>query len=778
MLKFEDATQLRLDRLFDVATIEEIEALIALYPEAMWRPLGNREKNYPAVNVGSDPGDALVERITNGQDALIERAMARAGFDAFGSPRQAVETLFGIPGGRLSNVKDTGRRDKLARDLSVTCRDSGDKKRPTIVVEDHGIGQHPEDFPKTLLSLNEGNKEMRHELIGAYGQGGASVFAYTPYSLFISRRDPDLLQANQRDEVGWTIVRFNELDENHKYGVYEFMVLPDGRGGYEIPRFNPADLPAGREGFVGCHFVATEYQIERYSDVVFHSHGSLWFMLNATLFDPIYPILIRDERQRAIKEDQKRALNGIVVSGNATRLIENKRKKVEYDNKFTMTLDAEGAALVRYFLIQDEGDAQRNWEVMENYIPRNLAVTITLNGQRQGTMRRDIFDKMGLMSIGRMLIVHVDCDGLSKRAKKELFSTTRDRIKDSPITKKLEQRIVHGLASDTQLRTLDRVRKEHALARQSEAEAKKIQEWLKDAINSLRAGLKQVFRKVISTDTEYQILGDQPLLDEVTEAPNPTGSPTEASQITEPPEIPTTLQVLNPTARIPVNGTGVVRLALNAPDEYVSPEPVAGTGRFTAQFTKGGALFEMTSYSALRGGVMRVTISANKGTPVGETGKVIFAVTRPDSLPLLAEAEVTTVDVPKARAKPAGTSTGQEQGPQVRPVDRQGWHELGLTDNVVTKVEYNPTDQTTTIYVFQEYPRLMNALQRKRVTPESLVRYQTKFVAAMALAAWLQHEEMKNLDSAPDQDARDAEIARATEVFLLTQFVTNDPSLE
>ncbi len=53
---------------------------------------------------------------------------------------------------------------------------------------------------------------------------------------------------------------------------------------------------------------------------------------------------------------------------------------------------------------------------------------------------------------------------------------------------------------------------------------------------------------------------------------------------------------------------------------------------------------------------------------------------------------------------------------------------------------YLPT-QVTTIYVYQEYPRPMDRLARARVSEEDQVKYQPKFVAAMALSAWLQHEQ-------------------------------------
>jgi hypothetical protein len=42
-----------------------------------WRAVGDRENNFGHINIGSDPGHALIERVTNAIDAIIEREAAR-----------------------------------------------------------------------------------------------------------------------------------------------------------------------------------------------------------------------------------------------------------------------------------------------------------------------------------------------------------------------------------------------------------------------------------------------------------------------------------------------------------------------------------------------------------------------------------------------------------------------------------------------------------------------------------------------------------------------------
>jgi len=73
----------------------------------VWLPLGEKEGNFGLVNIGSDPGFAFIERITNALDALIDGAARRAPpaiVAELSSPRAAVAALFAIPEGRTIHL--------------------------------------------------------------------------------------------------------------------------------------------------------------------------------------------------------------------------------------------------------------------------------------------------------------------------------------------------------------------------------------------------------------------------------------------------------------------------------------------------------------------------------------------------------------------------------------------------------------------------------------------------------------------------------------------------
>lgn len=767
-------------RLLHIENNRDVEAILAEVPHGAWKPVGGKPNNHAQVNILTDPADALVERVTNGIDAVIEREVFLRNRYDLQSPRQAAEELFGVPGGHVYNVADDATRNRLARNVIVTLGDSGTDKSPTVTVEDRGVGQHPSDFEQTLVSLNEDNKVKQLYLMGAYGWGGAGAYAFADkYAVLVSRRNPMLLASGQDDEVGWTVVRYNtrEDDPTAKVGVYEYLCLDEGGPDAVIPHAPAGALPSEWRDWSGTICTLVQYELARYSDPAWRPRGSLWLMFNAGLFDPVMPFLIRDQRPKAVKGNPRSSLEGLVINGTAAKLMWDADKAADKQlialrGSYTSRLPNEGGqAVIKYFVVAEKGNAKADWEPTSTYVAPEQAVTVTHNGQRQGSFRRELFERLELMTLAKFLIVQVDCDGLSWRAKRELFSTTRDRLKDSPLARTLREKLAEALQSDSELRELDRARKEAALARRSQAQAERIRKLLAKHMASLREGQAIVFKKVMSSNTELPILGDQPLLDE---APTSRAKATDEFGRPLPTEVayegePTVLSVLNPTVSVRAGGKAVVRIALDAPDGYITADG-GGRGKFTPLVTKGAEMFRVVGNSDLRAGVMRCTISAETAQP-GDRGRIVFTVTRPDALPLLAEADAVAVEPPKPRAKPAGKDKGPEEGPNVVPVGREDWATFGFDDKTVARVEGHASDPSmTTVYVNQDYPPLVNKLMRdKRSAGERMEMYRDKFIAAMALHAWLQNQQQDSDQILPPESI-DAELRRSAEIFLFAQF--------
>jgi hypothetical protein len=771
-------------RLLRASTTKDIEQLLAQLPNQDWKPLGGKPGNFAIVNIGSDPGDGLVEKVTNGIDAILEREALLAGRTDFENPRAAADALLGVPGGHVANVKDDGadrgKRRQLAQRLVVTLRDSGVEKQPTAVIEDQGIGQHPDDFAKTLVSLNEENKRNRLYLMGAYGWGGASAFGFTKYAVYVSRRDPRLLDAGQKDEVGWTIVRYNPLEDDltSKHGVYEFLSVIDG-GQAHIPWFDPDDLPADHRDWIGTNCTLVQYELSRYNDVVFRVRNSLWLLFNASLFDPIMPFLIRDERAKAIRA-RKDSSTEVTIGGNAARLAfdaskKQKNQRIAYSGSWVGRMDDGSTAVINYYLVEETGEYSKDRDPIWTYVPPEQAVTITHNGQRQSSYRRELFEKLNLLSLTRFLIVHVDCDNLSKRDKRELFSTTRDRLKDNPVAKLLLNMVSNALGSDAELRGLEAKRKQRALERRSQDQIDRINKMLEKAIQGLHEGKQMAFRKVVSANQNLVVLGDQLLVDETPQAAAQKREQLDVAKLPPPTGEPTQLSVVNPIVRIPAGGKAVVRLWLDASDGYIStgdtPSEGGPSGKFVGIVTKGQGIFRIDGYSPLRDQTMRCTVSAEGATP-GDRGRVVFTVTRANELPLLAEAELEAVEPPIKRVKPDSKQPGKQNGPDVVPVHRDDWASMNFDESTVARVvQPNAEQQLTQVFVNWDYPALNSrVIDDKKLPSDKVLHTKEKFSASVALLALLQHNSQRDEGEAIPDETKQAELRRGAEMFLFAEF--------
>ena len=93
--------------IFSLSTTEGVKQFLshigADSKEWKWVPLGGRANNSGSVNLAMDPGQALVERITNAMDAHIELRYELAGCPPnLNSPREAVQRLWNLESSRLT----------------------------------------------------------------------------------------------------------------------------------------------------------------------------------------------------------------------------------------------------------------------------------------------------------------------------------------------------------------------------------------------------------------------------------------------------------------------------------------------------------------------------------------------------------------------------------------------------------------------------------------------------------------------------------------------------
>ena len=309
-------------RLLTATTADDVRQLLDNAREegiAGVRDLGDRDNNAGTVQMASNPYSALVERVTNAIDSMLDLEAARHGLtdvdaspEAPGSPREAAARWYGVPKTGLNDLTTSERRDR-AKNIRVTLEESGVKQRPTVVVEDCGIGQSPSDFPRGVLSLNRSNKLNKPWQQGAYGQGGSATFRFCEFTLIVGRRDPGLGAAGE-DRVGWTVVWEDEGDlYRDALAVYRYLVGPDG----EVPTFDPMLLPDPE--WHGVRIVHIAYELPKYAQAYTQLTSGIWGMFHAALFDPVLPFLVGGRRAPDVKATKDINSTRVVV-GNAARL--------------------------------------------------------------------------------------------------------------------------------------------------------------------------------------------------------------------------------------------------------------------------------------------------------------------------------------------------------------------------------------------------------------------------------------------------------------------------
>jgi hypothetical protein len=770
-------------KLFTARTMADVEQVIASVGEHRWHPVGDQPGNYGPVNAINEPSDALVEKITNAMDAILELEVQVAGHTDIDSPRAVADRLLGVPRGHLEFLSDREQRRSLASRIVVSMRDGDQTDEPTIVIEDAGIGQHPDEFPNTLVSLNRNNKRDKFYLIGAYGWGGSAALAFSKVAIFISRRDPRVLE-NQSDDVGWTIIRYNDLahERTSKTGVYEYLVVDNGSGELAVPRLGAAYLPTDRRDWSGTVSTLVGYKIGRGTarSAAFLGSTSLRNVCNALLFDPVLPFMVREERERYVKKNPRNA-QGVIVVGNAARLAELEAKRrlggdgAEDDDQdedakearevgvihrwsYHAPLPSGGVVTVRYWVMGESKKYKKDWQPTRSYVSPDQAVTLTHNGQRHAAWSRDFFEQSGYTSLSKAIVAQVDADDLDWVEKRDLFATTRDRLKQTDMAQTLRTKVKDALREDPWLKDEEKRRRTRALGQESKEQAERIQKMLARAISAYREGDVDLFKKVWSSNPEFPLFEDQPLL----EPQRPEGEPPLPDEPAEYYETPTFVRVVNAPVRVPAGGRTVVRLHIDAPDDYFD----TGVGEFLPLITRGADLFKIEGYSSLRNGIMRCTISA-KGAAPGDRGRIIFTVTRGDDLPITDDTDLQAQEPPQPRAKPAGKQPGKEHGPPVLPCRRHQWPDLGFDETTVAKLAPDPDDPALyTIFVNWDYPAVdQKLLSEKKFDEELASNYKEGFVAAMGFLVWLQHQQGAPINH--------EELARAAQVHLFTAFMNN-----
>jgi hypothetical protein len=443
----QDTTSARLARrLLQIKDSNELEGLLkeqlgakVLASQGYWRAVGDQLSNAGPIEASPDEINPLIERIVNGMEAVTElkieeESRKREDWIIPNSPSKAIESVFGIAEGASERIDQDTARTKFGDYVQLILR--GNKDTPTIVIRDKGTGIHPSEFSKTIVSLGQSNKGQKEYLIGMYGQGGSSAFEKSEYSVILSRKHPSLLQKDETDLAGWTIVRKRLSVRTH---IYEYLVNPETKQVFSIPGI-VCDEVGFSNGTHVCHVCYKNLGSFATQKITNYA----WYTLNFRLFNPLIPWTLIDERDRS---GDLRTMRGVPYRINqlqrstASVLPPQQSKgesaSVRHYAKYLYQDQSYGSILVEWWVLQSEemtnGRRDHRTKVdpyrdpSKRYAQRRVAVT--RGGQVHAALTPSIFAREGLRFIANSIIVHVNTDQLSYQAGASFFASNRADLK-------------------------------------------------------------------------------------------------------------------------------------------------------------------------------------------------------------------------------------------------------------------------------------------------------------------------------------------------------------
>jgi hypothetical protein len=497
----------------------------------VWAPFNDSTSNDGPMSLNAYPGRAFIERVTNEGDANLEGKALNHQGPMPSSPGEAAAKWFGLGAGALS----TGLTNEEARSLAqktVTVTgfvgDAKDHKNSIFDARDYGIGLTADEMPSTILSLNRGNKKSKPWLTGKHGQGASSTYQYSDLTLIASRKVGTSIVAFTLVEATWD----SENGFSAKTPTYRYLTIDGKVPSVEVPA---ADFPAG----------TLVRHIGYNAADLFHTVGenSLYGLLMRSLAEPLFPVWFEMYALQPTKYSAFRGYRryGRLIRGTVNALerawsasLKTSSAEIEEDVEIE---DAEvvsegeskesgppgkllhraseyyqlpawdyggrtgmgdlGRVRITYWVADPAGRTSQN--VLRSWVDPDKTILMTLDGQTHAEETRAIVTGQNgakLWAVGRYMVVQIDCNDLDPRAKYEMFTSTREHAKETPIKKMILEEVVRRLNFDGKLQDLNVQLAAADIDRQTDDAADAISTLIKKYLKAAGISFDQLTRKV------------------------------------------------------------------------------------------------------------------------------------------------------------------------------------------------------------------------------------------------------------------------------------------
>jgi hypothetical protein len=698
-----------------------------------WRPVGDMDDNFGAINAASDSRLALNERITNMIDAILEKeARLKYGSDlsaiagALSSPQEAATVLLGVPAGGVGELS-IPERQKLAEDVLISFVESGVAERPTAVMRDRGIGQTPARLPETILSIHRGNKRDKPFLMGMYGWGGSNALGFAEGgTVIVSRRHPQMLDG-EADGVAVTIVK-KVYTADMRTPAYFFAV--DDRN--NVLCLDPAAADAADFTY-GTQITHIEYDLGIRGPLL-----NQYKYYNAALYEPVLPYYLASNRE-IDKTPGRRTMVGVggALKSRGAEDDNAKGTKVGYQNRATIDLGEDGEIKVHVWVIDKEG-AKPGANTASAFVDADSAIVVTLNGQRQDSGKAEWIRRVcKYPHLYSRMIIEVEADFLSQDAKIRAFASTRERLR-GPMHERIFRELADLLIKDEDLQRLQEKLREESLKDTASSASDKDLKKLAKIIGKLGGRTAEVDVEIeVDADGEKNKSGRG-------------GQPrnTDDSAL---PEIPTKLEFAPHALVVTQGGTKKrLMLSLDTKNGYLPDHDsdLTITVEGPAGETKN---VYPTTRSQLMGGMAQWLVAAMEEAELGDY-KMNAALKVPGGELI----DMVEISVIAPRESDGGSGrTGQKKtkknvkqevpvGPQVSWVDKDGWDTHGFDARSVGRVD--DSGKGIDIYLNLDFDKLQDVLSNPSYTVAVQEARKSAYMIPVALGLYRIHEVEEKTD--------------------------------
>lgn len=705
-------------KLIKATTQDEVTALIESHPffsKCKWVPYGNQANNAGTIKAQApEPVGALVEKITNGIDAMLIRACWDNKIDpssatAPQSQYDAIKKFFG------EKVADFNLTDKEVRDIAfktVRIIGEGSAEKSTISIVDFGEGQHPLDFADTFLSIGGSNKIKIKFAHGVYNQGGSAAlkFCGNGYQLILSRRAPNMLNGRE-DLWGFSIVR-ERYEPGYKAEWYEYCTIDE-----TIPSFpyEPLKILPDGEAIESGSFVRLySYALKNPNlFVTGQRERELAREINKRYFSMPLPIQINEMRTQLRGWSEKNKVTRIY---GLWRLL-----KKQFDDaqivRSVLPLKAElgifGLRKIEIVILNDESDTGKSYK---NQFEK---IFLTVNGQAQHTESVNFIKTNCLLpDLAPYMIIHVDLSNAGYQANK-IFHTARSGMIDIPEYEEFHRRLTDSIKGDEALKELNREYKERKL-RNAQPEDKDLSRYI------------------------GRLVKDNPFLASLLNAGEeiPTEKPEGPKSEYHGEYIPTVFDLGFEKKDIPFNRYARLRIETNATNDYLTRSTDRGELRWTPC-----GLVQINHYS-LKNGYLPIRIEPVKGAKPGDSDTVTFELTRPNQESLKATLKIVIGEFEEPKINPSGPPRTPTKLalklPELKPVPKEDWENFDWTSQDIVKVQED--QDGITVYINKEPDVLVEFPDRnpRYSSGDAMVAVQKRYLASVYLYAVAMFFDMKN----------------------------------